>query len=110
MIKYLYFFLLGLLFFLNSCSDLKKGMGLEKDKPDEFMIRKVNPIEMPPDYQLLPPGSDVKKKGTKVNSESTKSEDLFDQNFKTENTTQSSKTPSRESSLENSILKEINKN
>ena len=60
--KFLYF--LVALTILSSCDSIKKGFGLQKDPPDEFLIKKTNPIEVPPNYDLLPPDSktDSKKK------------------------------------------------
>lgn len=45
---------------LQSCSDFKKGIGIEKDIPDEFLIKKIDPLKQPPDYSLLPPDSNKK--------------------------------------------------
>ena len=55
----------------TNCSDLKKGLGIEKDIPDEFMVKKSNPIERPPNYDLLPPDTknngDIKSPQNKTN-------------------------------------------
>lgn len=56
---------LFLLFFLTSCADLKKQVGLEKNIPDEFLIEKNEPLSLPPDYKILPPGA--KDKNSKIN-------------------------------------------
>ena len=45
--------LFALLIFVFGCTDLKKGLGLIKDPPDEFLIKKIDPIERPPNYDLL---------------------------------------------------------
>ena len=42
---------------LSGCENLKKNLGLAKDTPDEFLINKTDPIERPPNYELLPPVS-----------------------------------------------------
>ena len=42
---------------LNSCSCIKKGLGIEKDSPNEFLIEKKAPLVIPPEYKLLPPDS-----------------------------------------------------
>jgi len=47
---------------LTGCSTLKSGLGLEKKKPDEFLIKKLDPITRPPNYELLPPDSKNKSK------------------------------------------------
>jgi hypothetical protein len=49
--------LLALIFLLNSCQSLEKGLGFRKDIPDEFLVEKRNPLVMPPNYDLVPPDS-----------------------------------------------------
>ena len=51
--KLLFLALMCGMFVLNSCSDLKKGLGMEKDVPNEFLIEKRNPLVLPPDYKML---------------------------------------------------------
>lgn len=53
---------------LLGCSGLKKGIGIEKDKPDEFLIEKRDPIILPPNYNILPPDSKEQKKKIEENS------------------------------------------
>jgi len=91
-----------------SCSDFKKGMGFEKDRPDEFLVRKTNSIEKPPNYELLPPDSKIKKSVNKNTESSAKNEidDFFNENKKISESLRNNK----ETSLENIILKEIEKN
>lgn len=68
MIKFTYKILLTflVLIFLYSCSDLKKGIGIEKDAPNEFLIEKRETLILPPDYKLLPP--DTKLRENKIGS------------------------------------------
>jgi hypothetical protein len=47
--------LFALIFLLNSCQSLEKGLGFRKDIPDEFLVEKRNPLIMPPNYDLVPP-------------------------------------------------------
>jgi len=49
--------LFALIFLLNSCQSLEKGLGFRKDIPDEFLVEKRNPLIMPPNYDLVPPDS-----------------------------------------------------
>ena len=54
-----YFFLLSILIFLNSCgggwSNFKKTMTGEKvTNTDEFLIKKKDPLVLPPEYEKLP--------------------------------------------------------
>lgn len=66
---------------LNSCDTLKKGLGIDKDVPDEFLIKKSKPITQPPNYDLLPPGT--KKTNTK---KTTKTDDKSLESLINENT------------------------
>tara|TARA_B100001057_G_scaffold116429_1_gene114952 strand:- start:20 stop:328 length:309 start_codon:yes stop_codon:yes gene_type:complete len=57
-----------LIFFTHGCKTLKKSLGLEKDVPDEFLIKKIDPIEKPPNFELMPPNSKVKKTSNEKNN------------------------------------------
>jgi hypothetical protein len=46
-----------LLFLLQSCENVQKGLGMKKDVPNEFLIEKRNPLTMPPNFDLSPPDS-----------------------------------------------------
>ena len=46
-----------LLILLSSCENIKKGLGITKEVPNEFLIEKRNPLTMPPNFDLLPPDS-----------------------------------------------------
>ena len=61
----IYFFLFIL---FASCESVRKGIGIEKDKPNEFLIEKRDPLVLPPDYKILPPDSKNVKKETQENS------------------------------------------
>lgn len=54
-IKILFLIILSLK--LLSCSNVKKGLGLEKDTPNEFLAIKRDSIVLPPNYDLLTPDS-----------------------------------------------------
>ena len=54
MIKILLIFFIIIL--THGCENLKKSLGVKKELPDEFLIKKIDKIEMPPNYDLLPPG------------------------------------------------------
>jgi len=64
---------------LNSCSDIKKGLGMEKNLPNEFLIEKKAPLVMPPEYRLLPPDSETKIKEAKKSKNSLK--EVLDKNL-----------------------------
>ena len=64
--KSIYFLLIGL-FLLNSCSGLKDaGKVLRNEKvvtTDEFLVKKRNPLVLPPNFEDLPePGSKTQNK------------------------------------------------
>ena len=64
---------------LNSCSGIKKGLGIEKDSPNEFLIEKKAPLVIPPEYKLLPPDSETKIKEIKKSNNSLK--EVLDKNL-----------------------------
>ena len=57
---------------LNSCSGIKKGLGLEKEIPNEFLIEKKAALTLPPDYTMLPPDSQIKTRDAKKSNNSLK--------------------------------------
>lgn len=110
MIRYLNLIGLFFILFLAGCGGLKKGLGFEKDVPDEFLIRKNNPIVRPPNYDLLPPDSkSTESKITKKNSNS--SDDLkkiFNDSIKNDKGEKSENSPGNASSqTEDIFLKKI---
>ena len=97
LIIYLFLFIL-----LSGCETVKKGLGMEKDKPNEFLIEKRDPLVLPPDYKILPPDSKNVKKETQESS----LKSVLDQSLtKTKNSSDSTTKPS--SNLEQEILKQI---
>ena len=95
----IYFFLFIL---FSGCETIKKGLGMEKDKPNEFLIEKRDPLVLPPDYKILPPDSKSVKKETQENS----LKSVLDQSLnKTKNSSGTTAKPS--SNLEQEILKQI---
>ena len=47
--------LLSLLILLSSCQAIKDGLtGKKNDNSDEFLVKKKNPLELPPDFDELP--------------------------------------------------------
>ena len=51
-------YILSLIFFITSCNtfdSVKRGLtGAKRDTADEFLIKKKDPLVMPPDYENLP--------------------------------------------------------
>ena len=55
--KIIYIFILA--FFVTSCAEnfdaVKRGLtGAKKDSADEFLVKKKDPLILPPDYENLP--------------------------------------------------------
>jgi PBP1b-binding outer membrane lipoprotein LpoB len=103
--KKILFGLFILVFLLNGCENVKKGIGLKKDAPDEFLIEKRNPLTMPPNFELLPPDTmtEEKQKDEKDNLK-----DIFNKNLGKEGSKNEGVNKSNESgSLEKSILDKI---
>ena len=51
-------YILSLIFFITSCNtvdSVKRGItGAKRDTADEFLIKKKDPLILPPDYENLP--------------------------------------------------------
>lgn len=101
----LIFFLLS----LNSCSNtfdsVKRGLTGEKQlSTDEFLVRKKDPLILPPDYNTLPDPSNQQELGSieEVNIEKTLQKTVSDSSSSQEISTSSGST-------EESILRQIRK-
>ena len=97
----------GLLFFLSSCGS--GGLtGGKKDNTDEFLVQKKNPLVLPPDYNDLPIPKDQKirddKSTANINDEIKKLMESEEKNNVSNNDS------TRDSSLEDSIIKILNEN
>ena len=91
---------------LQSCESLKEGLGLKKKLPDEFLIRKIDPIQKPPGDILLIPGS-KKTNTSKKNDVETLINKNLNKNIKKKSN--DSKIGNTENfNLEKEILKKIN--
>ena len=92
-------FILVLIFFISSCESLqsaKRGLTGEKKKSsDEFLIKKKDPLILPPDYESLP----VPEDGSEVVEEIS--------NFEKSLGTSIEEEASGSGSVEDSILKKI---
>ena len=91
------------LIILTSCSGAKDALTGKKrsDTSDEFLIKKKNPLILPPDYEKMPVpvGEDTEI----IKDESSKIKELV-----TDNQTKSENNNSENSNLEKSILEKIN--
>ena len=103
--KILTFF--GLLFFLSSCGS-EGLMGRKKDNTDEFLVKKKNPLVVPPDYNDLPMPQDQK---IKDDQRTANIDDEIKKLMESEKKDSVSNNDSAgDSSLEDSIIKILNKN
>jgi len=89
---------------LSSCENVKKGLGMKKDVPDEFLIEKRNPLTMPPNFDLSPPDS-INQNNQKDEKDNLK--DIFNKNLGKDKKDTEIKKGSDPGSLEKSILEKI---
>ena len=94
-----------LIFLLTSCADtwgnVKRGLTGEKQtSTDEFLVKKKDPLILPPDYDSLPSPSDKEEAIEEMSS--------FEKTLKQVSVTETG-TSSEGSSAEDSILKQIRK-
>ena len=100
--KIINLFVLSIL--LSSCENVKKGLGMKKDVPDEFLIEKRNPLTMPPNFDLLPPDS-VNQNNQKDEKDNLK--DIFNKNLGKDKKDTEINKGTDSGSLEKSILEKI---
>ena len=102
------FYLLVIIFFLNSCQSVKDGLtGAKRNQSDEFLVEKKNPLTLPPEFGNLPEPI-----------ESLKEEDIDEEDFDIrkllgnlpKDESEKSGSNGLSKSLESSILEKINKN
>ena len=123
-INKLYIIALTFLFIVSACAKLSEGMtGSKRSKSsDEFFVHKKKPLVLPPDFNDMPMPKPTQKKQTQNDIEdllgiknqtqndndiNDNIEDLLKTKKKTNSNTSQSES---DKSLENSILKKINKN
>ena len=123
-INKLYIIALTFLFIVSACTNLSEVMtGSKRSKSsDEFFVHKKKPLVLPPDFNDMPMPKPTQKKQTQDNDienllgiknqtqnddDINDIEDLLRTKKKTNNNTSQS---TIDKSLENSILKKINKN
>ena len=123
-INKLYIIALTFLFIVSACTKLAEGMtGSKRSKSsDEFFVHKKKPLVLPPDFNVMPMPKPTQKKQTQDNdiedllgikNQTQNDNDINDiENLlKTKkNTSNNTSQSSSDKSLENSILKKINKN
>ncbi len=56
-----------LIFILSSCQSIKENLSMKKkDSVDEFLIKKKNPLVVPPEFSKLPVPKDQTRKQKKI--------------------------------------------
>ena len=92
-------YILSIIFFVTSCNSLdsvKRGLTGEKRKSiDEFLIKKKDPLILPPDYENLPDPDETIAADEETSTFEKNLETLIEDNTSTPN------------SVEDSILKKI---
>ena len=101
------FYLIVIIFFLNSCQSVKDGLtGAKRNQSDEFLVEKKNPLTLPPEFENLPVPIENSKE--EVDEKDFDIRKLLGNLPKDESEKSGSNGLSE--SLESSILKKINKN
>ena len=120
-INKLYIIALTFLFVVSACAKLSEGMtGSKRSKSsDEFFVHKKKPLVLPPGFNDMPMPKPTQKKQTQDNDienllgikNQTQNDNDIENLLKTKKNTNSNTSQSvSDKSLENSILKKINKN
>jgi len=118
-INKLYTIVLIFLFVLSGCAKLSEGMtGSKRSKSaDEFFVHKKKPLVLPPEFNEMPMPKPTEKKQTKddgieslLGIETQTQNDIESLLKNKKNTNSNTSQSSSDKSLENSILKKINKN
>ena len=101
-------FILLILGALSACQSVKDGLtGKKQTNSDEFLVKKKNPLSLPPDFENLPEPTTSNKNDTQEESEISLKE-ILTKGSNTESTVTVSESP--DSSLEKSILEKIKSN
>ena len=120
-INKLYIIALTFLFIVSACAKFSEGMtGSKRSKSsDEFFVHKKKPLVLPPGFNDMPMPKPTQKKQTQDNDienllgikKQTQNDNDIENLLKTKKNTSSNTSQSAsDKSLENSILKKINKN
>ena len=97
-----------ILLFLNSCGTIAEGLGGSKKKgSDEFLVEKKSPLVLPPSFGELPePGKEPEENAIPEKKDTSDIEDIINQSS---STSSSEKSDDSKNSIEQSIIKKINK-
>ena len=122
-INKLYIIALTFLFILSACGTVSEGMigGKRSKSSDEFFVHKKKPLVLPPGFNDMPMPKPTQKTQTQDNeiegllgiesTTQTQNDNDIENLLKTKkNTISNTSQSASDKSLENSILKKINKN
>ena len=100
--------LLLLLILVSSCQAVKDGLtGKKNSNSDEFLVKKKNPLELPPDFDQLPT---PKKDGENIDQSAEIDEEIENLFKNSDEIDSSNNTIDTNQSAEEFVLKKINKN
>ena len=87
-------------FLITSCESIREGLtGSKKQSTDEFLVKKKDPLILPPDFENLPDPSERSAAAEKMTS--------FEKTLKKQTISESSS--ATKNSVEESILNQIKK-
>ena len=97
-----------ILIFLNSCGTIAEGLaGSKKKGSDVFLVEKKSPLVIPPSFGELPePGKEPEESIILEKKDTSDIEDIINQSS---STSTSEKSDDTKNSIEQSIIKKINK-
>ena len=102
------FLTLTILFMVSACQSVKDGLtGKKQSNSDEFLVKKKNPLSLPPDFENLPEPTTSNKNDDKNDTEISLKE-ILTKNANTKSTVSVSETSI--GSLEKNILEKIKSN
>ena len=99
------FYLIVFSIFLTSCQSIKDGLsGNKSENSDEFLVKKKNPLVMPPKFMELPkPGEETNNDEIAVLNEGTEIKNILDLEKS------SKRKPTKSGSAEDFVLEQIKK-
>ena len=102
------FLTLIILFTVSACQSVKDGLtGKKQSNSDEFLVKKKNPLSLPPDFENLPEPTTLNKNNDKNDIEISLKE-ILTKNANTKSTVSVSEKST--GSLEKNILEKIKSN
>ena len=102
------FFTLAILIVFSACQSVKDGLtGKKKTNSDEFLVKKKNPLSMPPEFEKLPKPETLTKNNDQDDGDISLKE-ILTKNTKEKNTVFT--VEASNDSLEKSILEKIKSN